>query len=189
MSIIVPIFLGLLFGFSLNKAGLTRYTKIVNQFRFTDMAVLKFMMTALVTAMIVLFPLKVMGVINFPVVPATYVVGNLAGGLLFGVGMSLAGFCPGTASAGAGEGKLDYLIPGLLGFLTGGVIYGLTYDKVFPKIFAIANYGNVTIPDLWNINPYLAVVVFAIMALVLFYMIDRMGWQRKEKSTSKGKKK
>ncbi len=53
----------------------------------------------------------------------------------------------------------------------------------------IANYGNVTLPDLWHINPYLAVTVFTIMALVLFYMIDRMGWQRKEKSTAKGKKK
>ncbi len=136
MSIILPLFLGILFGFALNKAGLTRYTKIVNQFRLTDMAVLKFMMTALVVAMLGLFPLKMLGVINFPIVPATYVVGNLVGGLIFGVGMSLAGFCPGTAAAGAGEGKLDYLVPGILGFLAGALVYGLTYDKVFPKISA-----------------------------------------------------
>jgi hypothetical protein len=76
---------------------------------------------------------------------------------------------------------LDYLIPGLLGFLTGAVIYGLTYQYVFPKISAIANYGNVVLPDLWHINPYLAVFVFALMALALFYMIDRMGLQRKSK--------
>jgi uncharacterized membrane protein YedE/YeeE len=181
MSIILPLFLGLLFGFALNKAGLTRYTKIVNQFRFTDMAVLKFMMTALVVAMIGLYALRGIGFIEFPTVPATYIVGNLVGGLIFGVGMALAGFCPGTAAAGAGEGKIDYLVPGLLGFLVGAVIYGLTYDKVFPQISALANYGNVTLPQLWNINPYLAVLVFTIMALVLFYLIDRAGWQRKQK--------
>jgi len=73
------------------------------------------------------------------------------------------------------------LIPGLLGFLTGAVLYGLTYQQVFPKISAIANYGNVVLPDLWHINPYLAVLVFTIMALVLFYLIDRAGLQRKKK--------
>ncbi|MFA5872488.1 MAG: DUF6691 family protein [Anaerolineales bacterium] len=181
MSIILPLLLGVVFGFALNKAGLTKYHKIVNQFRLNDMAVLKFMLTALVVAMLGLYPLHALGVINFPTVPATYVVGNLVGGLIFGVGMALAGFCPGTCVAGAGEGKMDYLVPGILGFLTGAVIYGLTYDKVFPKISAIANYGNVTLPELWHISPYLAILVFTIMALVLFYLIDRMGMQRKKK--------
>ncbi|MBE3144872.1 MAG: YeeE/YedE family protein [Planctomycetes bacterium] len=181
MSIILPLLLGVVFGFALNKAGLTKYHKIVNQFRLNDMAVLKFMLTALVVAMLGLYPLHALGVINFPTVPATYVVGNLVGGLIFGVGMALAGFCPGTCVAGAGEGKVDYLLPGILGFLTGAVIYGLTYDKVFPKISAIANYGNVTLPELWHISPYLAILVFTIMALVLFYLIDRMGMQRKKK--------
>ena len=76
----------------MNKAGLTKYNKIVNQFRFTDMAVLKFMMTALVVAMIGLYGLRGLGLVTFPTVPATYIVGNLAGGLLFGVGMALTGY-------------------------------------------------------------------------------------------------
>jgi len=69
----------------------------------------------------------------------------------------------------------------LLGFLTGAVIYGLTYQQVFPQISQLANYGGVVMPDLWNINPYLTVLAFSLMALLLFYMIDRMGLQRKEK--------
>jgi uncharacterized protein len=181
MTYVIALVLGVFFGFALNKAGLTKYHKIVNQFRLTDMAVLKFMMTALVVTMLGVYPLRELGLITFPTVPATYIVGNLVGGLIFGVGMAVAGFCPGTAVAGAGEGKLDYIVPGLLGFLTGAVIYGLTYQAVFPQISAIANYGNVVIPDLWHINPYLAVFVFALMALVLFYLIDRMGMHRKEK--------
>ena len=73
------------------------------------------------------------------------------------------------------------MIPGLLGFLTGAVIYGLTYQQVFPQISQLANYGGVVMPDLWNINPYLTVLAFSLMALLLFYLIDRMGMQRKEK--------
>lgn len=178
---IVSFALGIFFGFALNKAGLTKYHKIVNVFRFTDMAVLKFMMTALVIAMMGLYALRGLGLVTFPAPPATYVVGNLVGGLIFGVGMAMAGFCPGTAAAGAGDGKLDYLIPGVLGFLTGAAIYGLTYQQVFPAISGIANYGNVVIPDLWNLSPFLTVTTFTLMSLLLFYLIDRMGWQRKEK--------
>ncbi len=89
---IIALFLGVGFGFSLNKAGLTKYHKIVNVFRFTDMAVLKFMMTALAVAMIGLYTFRGLGWITFPGVPATYIVGNLVGGLIFGVGMALSGF-------------------------------------------------------------------------------------------------
>lgn len=89
---IVAIILGVFFGFSLNKAGLTKYHKIVNVFRFTDMAVLKFMMTALVVASIGLYGLRGLGLIVFPTIPATYIVGNLVGGLIFGVGMALTGY-------------------------------------------------------------------------------------------------
>ncbi len=92
MNYLIALLLGAMFGFSLNKAGLTQYNKIVNVFRFTDMAVLKFMMTALVVAMIGLYGLRGLGLITFPAVPATYVAGNLAGGLLFGVGMALTGY-------------------------------------------------------------------------------------------------
>jgi hypothetical protein len=63
------------------------------------------------------------------------------------------------------------------------VIYGLTYSQVFPKISAIANYGNVVLPDLLHIDPYLAVFVFTLIAVALFYAIDRMGLHRNEKKS------
>jgi hypothetical protein len=56
----------------------------------------------------------------------------------------------------------------------------LTYQQVFPQISAIANYGNVVMPDLWNLDPYLTVLAFSLISLLLFYLIDRAGWQRKE---------
>jgi hypothetical protein len=69
----------------------------------------------------------------------------------------------------------------MLGFLVGAVLWGITYSQVFPLIVKIADLGNVVIPDLLNLNPYLAVIAFDLMALFLFYLIERAGLQRKEK--------
>jgi len=70
----------------------------------------------------------------------------------------------------------------LLGFLVGAIIYGLTYQQVFPQISSLANYGSVVMPDLWNLNPYLTVLAFGLISLLLFYLIDRAGLKRTEKS-------
>jgi hypothetical protein len=64
--------------------------------------------------------------------------------------------------------------------LTGAVIYGLTYQQVFPQISALANYGNAVIPELWNVSPFLFILLFSLISLLLFYLIDRAGWQRKD---------
>ncbi len=84
--------LGLGLGWAFQKTGLTKYNRIVNVFRFTDLAVLKFMLTTMAVAMVGVFGLKALGLVQLPNVPATYVVGNLVGGLIFGAGMAGAGF-------------------------------------------------------------------------------------------------
>jgi hypothetical protein len=91
-NVLGAVVLGAGFGFALNKAGLTKYHKIVNVFRFTDLAVLKFMLTTLVVAMLGLFGLNALGVCPLPKAPATVIAGNLIGGLIFGIGMAAAGY-------------------------------------------------------------------------------------------------
>lgn len=83
---------GLVFGWILQKARLTQYSKIVNVFRFTDTAVLKFMLTAIVVGAGGIYLLKDFGVVSLTGTTPTYIVGNLLGGLVFGVGMAGAGF-------------------------------------------------------------------------------------------------
>ncbi len=68
----------------------------------------------------------------------------------------------------------------MLGFLTGAVIFGLTYQQVFLQIQKLANIGSVVIPDLWNLSPYLAVLAFGLISVFLFYLIDRAGLERKK---------
>ena len=60
------------------------------------------------------------------------------------------------------------------------MIYGLTYQQVFPQIAAIAKLGNVVMPDLWKLNPYLFIFLFTLITLFLFYLIDRAGLFRKK---------
>ncbi len=62
----------------------------------------------------------------------------------------------------------------------GAFIFGLTYQQVFPQIEKIAKIGNVVMPDLWNLSPYLFILLFALITLLLFYLIDRAGLQRKK---------
>ena len=69
----------------------------------------------------------------------------------------------------------------MLGFLTGAAIYGLIYPSVFPAISAIANFGNTVLGTLWDVNVWLLIALFAVMALLVFYVIDRTNVQRKDK--------
>jgi len=91
MIYVVPLVIGFLFAFALQKAGLGHYHKIVNQFRFKDNTVMKFMMTGISVGLVGLYGLKDLGFIQLDQVSSTYIVGNLLGVLLFGVGMALAG--------------------------------------------------------------------------------------------------
>jgi len=73
------------------------------------------------------------------------------------------------------------LIPGVLGFLAGAVIFGITYQQVFPVISSMANYGNVILTELWKVSTFLFIVLFALISLFLFYLIERAGLKRKER--------
>jgi len=91
-SYLLALIFGFGFGWALDKAGLGQYGKIANVFRFKDLTVLKFMMTALCVAMIGVFGLRELGLIELTKVNETYLFGNLVGGAVFGIGMALAGF-------------------------------------------------------------------------------------------------
>jgi len=90
--ILITLVLGFVFGWTLDKAGLTKYSKIVNVYRFTDLSVLKYMMSAILVGMIGVWTLKGLGVVTLTGTVPTYIAGNLIGGVMFGVGMAAAGF-------------------------------------------------------------------------------------------------
>jgi hypothetical protein len=181
LDIIWALLFGFGFGWLLQRAGLTRYEKIANAFRFTDQTVLKFMLSALASGMIFVRIFTDLNWMDPALINPTYVVGNLVGGLIFGVGMAAAGLCPGTTVAGVGRGNLDYLIPGFLGFITGGVIFGVTYPSFFPQISAELKLGNITIPAALEVKPWLFTVFAVLLLALLLYLVEKLDLRRTDK--------
>lgn len=172
-SVIAPLVIGFGFGWALQKGKLGRYETIVNVFRFADLTVVKFLFTALMVAMVSIQALVSLGLCDGPPVAQTYALGNLLGGVLFGFGMALAGFCPGTVAAGAGEGRLDYLIPGALGLYVGALLFGWTYPLFFPALARLGRLGSVTVSEALGVEVWLLIVVFCELGLLLFYLLER----------------
>jgi hypothetical protein len=77
---------------------------------------------------------------------------------------------------------VDYLIPGMLGFLIGAILFGLTYSSVYPAISGIANLGNIYLPDLFDVNHWLLIVLLALISLYLFYVLGKTGDPRTSES-------
>ena len=174
MSTIAPLLIGFAFGWLLEKAGLAHYERIVNVFRLRDFAVLQFLLSALVTAAIGIRILHGLDPrVDLPV-PATYLGGNLLGGLVFGIGMALSGFCPGTVAAGVGEGRLDYLIPGGLGLYAGSVAFGVAYERFMPTLSRWGRMGVITLADWLRVEPWLMVALFAELSLLTFYLVEHV---------------
>jgi len=80
---------------------------------------------------------------------------------------------------GCGQGNLDYLIPGLLGFLTGGIIFGATYQSVFLKISTIGDYGQQTLAELFHVNHWLFIGLF-VLCTGVFYVSSKIAESSKE---------
>ena len=92
MSFPAALVVGIFFGFILQKVGFTRYSKIVNVYRFTDLGVLKFMLTAIVVGSVGIYFLRDLDLVKLTGSTPTYLVGNFVGALIFGAGMALAGY-------------------------------------------------------------------------------------------------
>jgi uncharacterized membrane protein YedE/YeeE len=178
MSVALPVFIGLLFGFALQKAGLGHYDKIVNQFRFKDNSMMKFMLSAIAVGSACFFLFRDLGLAAATPLHNTYFPGNLAGGLIFGAGMALAGTCPGTVIAGIGQGNLDYLVAGFLGFLAGAFIFGAGFGFFLPLMLT-AFHGEISWRDIAGVSHWLFVAAF-IAACAILYCITGKGARHAE---------
>ena len=132
MSLIYGLITGIIFGFLLQKAQVLRYDKQIGALRFLDMTIVKFMLSAIVVAAIGIYLFKDLGVIKLSM-KSTSIGALVVGGLLFGIGWGLLGYCPGTAVGALGEGRIDGLW-GILGMLCGGALYAAIYPYVKTNI-------------------------------------------------------
>ena len=152
--------LGFFFGWMLHKGGLTHYARIVGVYRLRDMTVLRFMVSALLVAAVLLQAAVDLGITHTLPIPPTFLVANLVGGVVFGVGMATAGYCTGTVVAQAGEGHLDAWIGGLPGLIVGAIVFGLLQPHIMPALTRAGALGRATFASLTGASPWLVLIVF-----------------------------
>ena len=163
---------GLVFGYLLQKGGVTRFRVILDQFLLRDFTMIKIMVSATLVGGIGIYALRAGGVEFKMHVKTAAILGNTAGGLLFGAGMALLGYCPGTGVAALGDGS-RHALPGIFGMLFGAAIYAETFPWVSRHILSVGNYGKVTIPEVTGLTPWVYFIPMVVLAVLGFRWLDR----------------
>jgi hypothetical protein len=164
-SLLVALLLGIGFGFVLERAGFGSARKLTAQFYLTDLAVFKVMFTAIVTAALGLFYLGWAGVLDLSLVyqSPTWLVPQIAGGLLLGMGFVIGGYCPGTSAVAIATGRVDAMVYAA-GILAGLLVFGEVFPW-FAGFYRSTELGVLTLPQVFHLPP--GVVLFAVVLMAL----------------------
>jgi uncharacterized protein len=171
-QLVLGLLFGVVFGFLLQKGGVAKYEVLMGQFLLTDFTVIKVMLTAITVGMIGIFSLRALGLVRLHVKPTHYAA-NIAGGLLFGVGLGLLGYCPGTGVAALGQGNYDAIV-GILGLLAGSYLYAETSGYHASTIQKIGNRGGIMLSDLLGMRLAVFLAVFVPLLVLGLFLLARM---------------
>jgi len=165
LGLVVAFMVGIGFGFFLERAGFNSARKLAAQFYLTDMTVFKVMFTAIVTAMLGVYWLSVLGVMDLSLVylTPTFLAPQMVGGLILGMGFVVGGYCPGTACVGIATGRVDALV------LFAGIFVGIFgFGELYPLVSTFYNstsMGQLTLAQVTGL-PY-GLLVFAVVLMAL----------------------
>jgi uncharacterized protein len=164
---------GIFFGFFLQRGRVLRYEKQLGALRLIDMTIVKFMLSSILVGMVGVYLLQSLGLGKFSI-KATVLGGNILGGLIFGLGWGLFGYCPGTAVGAVGEGRWGE-VWGILGMLTGAALFAEAYPFLKLTVLTWGDLGKVTIPELLGVNHWLIIMFMILASLGLFYWFEKKG--------------
>ena len=145
-ALIYGLVTGILFGFFLQKARIIRYDKQLGALRLIDMTIVKFMVSSILVGMVGVYLLLDLGWVKLSV-KSTNLGGNIIGGLIFGLGWGLLGYCPGTSAGALGEGRWDALW-GILGMIAGAAIFAEAFPILKKSVltWGAVSYTHLTLP-------------------------------------------
>jgi hypothetical protein len=175
-ALLASVLFGVVFGFLLHRGGVANYNVIVNQFRFRDFTVLKIMLTAILVGGVGVLALNSAGLANYHI-KAANLLGIVLGAAVFGVGMVVYGYCPGTALAAAAGGSIHALV-GVAGMLVGGTLYAFSFPWISAHILPVGALGKVRLPDVTGIPAAGWFVALGAIAVTVFVWIERLERRR-----------
>ena len=165
---------GIVFGFLLQKGGVTKYDVIIGQLLLDDFTVVKIMLSAVVTGMIGIHLFKSLGWIQLKPKSGSWGK-NAIGGLIFGLGFAVLGYCPGTIAGAIGNGYLDALVGGVTGILVGAGLFAALYPRLRTSILHKGDWGDITLPRLFKVNDWVVVIPVAILIVGLLLWMRASG--------------
>lgn len=173
-TLILGLVTGIGFGFALQRAGFSRCNIVHRGLWFKDFTMLKVMLTAIVLGLLGAHLLGALApdLVHFKVKPL-YLWGVITGGLIFGVGIALGGYCPGTAVVGLGSGVGEG-ISAVVGGLAGAVVFIFAYPVLKPILIEPANLGKVTIPSILGLSVLPTALVFAVLLVGVIFWLTRI---------------
>ncbi len=154
---------GFLFGGILSYAKLNKYNVISGMARGDNFTVAKAIFVTIGVGAIFLNSEIAMGLAVYHVKPFVFG-GIVLGGLIFGAGMAILGYCPGTLAISLGEGSLD-----ALSGIIGGLLGGLVYTVILPSISGLLgpNWGKISLNSITGTNPLFFILVLIIGAIFI----------------------
>lgn len=168
---------GIAFGFVIQRVGATNPERMARAHLMQEPRIPRFMLAAVIFSAIGLMGLKAFDIGNTVILP-TSIVATGAAGILFGIGWGVAGYCPGTTWAAAGEGRMDAVFA-LLGGLAGTAAFAHLHETLIPILYLPTSLGRLTLHD-WVTEPALAVGLLAAMFGAGIWAIGRL-WEGQEK--------
>ena len=146
---------GCFFGFLLQKGGVLRFDRQVGALLFRDMTLVKFMVSAMLVGSVgfqLLAEAKLIAMNHL----AMNVGGVVLGGLLYGCGWAIAGYCPGTAVGALGEGRWTALFA-IAGMLAGAALYAEAHPALKVTVLAWLNLKSLALPKLLGVSPWMCI--------------------------------
>ncbi|MBN1136530.1 MAG: YeeE/YedE family protein [Anaerolineae bacterium] len=165
---------GIAFGFLLQKGGVTKYDVIIGQLLLNDFTVVKIILSAVVTGAIGIHLMKSRGWIQLDPKAGSWGK-NAIGGLIFGLGFALLGYCPGTIAGAIGNGYLDASVGGLAGILLGSGLFAAVYPRLKDGVLKKGYFGDLTLPRLFKVSDWVVIVPLSALIVLLLYLIERAG--------------
>jgi len=175
LQLVLGLVMGIFFGLFLYISGVTHYNVIIGQLLLTDFTVLKVMMTAVIVGMPGIYLMKSRGLVKLHVKQGS-VGSTVIGGLIFGAGFAVLGYCPGTVAGAVGQGSLDALFGGVVGILTGAGIFASLYPHLYEKVLKKGEFAHMTIPEKLGVSPWFVVIPAIICIITLLGALEYMGF-------------
>ncbi|MFW6115050.1 MAG: YeeE/YedE thiosulfate transporter family protein [Thermodesulfobacteriota bacterium] len=166
--------IGFCFGFLLQRGGVTRYDIIMGQLLLYDWTVAKIILMAILTGMVGVYFMNSKGLARLHIKSGS-VGATVIGGLIFGIGFGILGYCPGTMAGAAGQGSLDALFGGVIGMLLGTGAYARVYPYLSRSILKAGDFGELTIHGALKKGPWAVILFVAIGIVVLFLLLETIG--------------